>query len=214
MTTIAPSISGLARINLLPRSEVVRRERDKTVRLWVWIVLTAILVAVMIIGGAFAFKLFADQRLAAEQARTSVLLGEIASLSDVSQALATQNELTDFRAEAMASDFEWAPVIGKVTGVLPMGAALTGFDVVSGGVPEGDDPGSQEGLVGTMSVVSSTPLDIVAIIRSLRGVEGVLFADGRSVMSSEVSEGQFAYVLDVKLDQSIYSRQYATEGED
>jgi hypothetical protein len=201
----------MPRVNLMPRSELIRRERDKTVRLWIWIVLAAVLVAVLIIVGAFAFKLFADQRLAAEQARTNTLLTEIASLSEVSEALATESELTAFRGEAMATDFEWAPVVAKITAVLPGDTTLTGFDVSAGGVPQGEDPTVEPGLVGTVRIDSATPLDIVAIIRSLRGVEGVLFADGRSVTSSEVSEARFAYVLDVEFDQSIYSGQYATD---
>lgn len=215
MTAVTPPLTGFARVNLMPRPEIVRRERDKAVRLWVWIVLAAILVAILIIAGAFTFKLFADQRLAAEQARTNELLTEIAALSEVSQALGTERELTEFRAEAMASDFEWAAVIEKLTAVLPPDTALTGFDVITGGVPQGDDPAAEPGLVGTVSIDSATPLDIVAIIRSLRGVEGVLFADGRSVTTSEVSEGRFAYVLDMVFDQSIYSGQYSpTEGND
>lgn len=215
MTVMTPPFTGIPRVNLMPRSEVVRRERDKTIRTWVWVVLAAVIVAVLIIAGAFAFKLFADQRLATEQARTNVLLTEIASLSEVSRAIATESELTDFRAEATATDFEWAPVIAKLASVLPVDTALTGFDVSAGGVPQGDDPTAEQGMVGTVAVDSPTPLDIVTIIRALRDVEGVQFADGRAVTSSEVSEGRFAYSLEVKFDQSIYSAKYAAaEGDD
>lgn len=180
-------------------------------RLWVWIVLAAILVAVLIIGGAFAFKLLSDQRLALEQARTNALLTEIASLSEVSSALATEAELTEFRAEAMATDFEWAPVIGAISSVLPTNTILTGFDVTTGGAPQGEDPTTEQGLVGTVAVDSPTPLDIVPLIRSLRSVDGVYYADGQSVASSQVSEGRFAYVLNVVFDQSVYSKQYAVQ---
>jgi hypothetical protein len=195
----------------MPRIEVERRERDKLVRLWVWLVLGAIVVAVLIIAGAFAFKLFADQRLAAEQARTNVLLTEIASLSEVSQAIATESELTDFRTDAMATDLAWTPVVSKVTEVLPEDATLTGFDLSVGGAPHGDDPTLEQGVVGTVSIDSATPLDIVGIIRSLRGVEGVLYADGRSVTTSQVSEGRYAYQLEVQFDQTAYSNQYGAE---
>lgn len=214
MTAITPPFTGFARVNLMPRPEIARRERDKTVRLWVWIVLAAVLVALLIIAGAFTFKLFADQRLASEQARTTSLLTEIAALSEVSQALSTEQELTEFRAEAMASDFEWAAVVSKITAALPPDTALTGFELITGGIPQGDDPAVEKGLVGTVSIDSATPLDIVAIIRSLRGVDGVLFADGRSVTTSEVSEGRFAYVLDMEFDQSIYSGRYSTTEEE
>lgn len=211
MTAIPAPFAGTPRVNLMPRSEVARRERDKLVTLWVWIVLGAIIVALLIIAGAFALKFLADQRLAAEQTKTNTLLTEIAALSDVSQALSTQSELTDFRTEAMATDLAWSPVIVKVTGVLPPDATLTGFDLAVGGAPQGDDPTAEPGVVGTISIDSATPLDIVAIIRSLRTVEGVLFADGQSVTSSQVSAGRYAYQLTVQFDQTVYSNQYAPE---
>ena len=104
MSAITIPYAGIPRINLMPRSEVARRERDTLVRLWVWIGLGSIVVALLIIAGAFAVKFFADQRLAVEQARTNGLLTEIAALSEVSRALATEAELTEFRASALASD--------------------------------------------------------------------------------------------------------------
>lgn len=211
MTAIPVPFSGAPRVNLMPRTEVARRERDQLVRLWVWIVLGAIVVAVLIIAGAFAFKFFADQRLVSEQARTNALLTEIASLSEVSQALATESELTDYRTDAMATDLAWTPVIGKITGILPADTTLTGVDLAVGGVPVGDDPTLEQGLVGTVTFDSPTPIDIVPLIRSLRGVEGVLYADGQSVTSSQVSSGRYSYLLTVEFDQTVYSNEYAAE---
>ena len=211
MTAIPAPFSGVPRVNLMPRIEVARRERDKLVRLWAWLVVGAIVIALLVIAGAFAVKFFADQRLAAEQARTNTLLTEIAALAEVSQALATEAELTGFRSEAMATDLAWTPAVAKVTGILPADTALTGFDFAVGGVPQGQDPTAEPGLVGTFSVDSPTPLDIVAIIRSLRGVEGVLYADGQSVTSSQQSVGRYSYLLNVVLDQTAYSGEYAAE---
>ncbi len=54
--SLAPAFAGLPRVNLMPRSEVARRERDKLVRRWVWVVFGAILVALLIIAGAFWLK--------------------------------------------------------------------------------------------------------------------------------------------------------------
>lgn len=211
MTAIPAPFSGIPRVNLMPRIEVARRERDKLVRLWAWLVVGAIVIALLVIAGAFAVKFLADQRLAAEQARTNTLLTEIAALAEVSQALATEAELTGFRAEAMATDLAWSPAVAKVTGILPADTTLTGFDFAVGGVPQGDDPTAEPGLVGTFSVDSPTPLDIVEIIRSLRGVEGVLYADGQSVTSSQQSVGRYSYLLNVVLDQTAYSDEYAAE---
>lgn len=200
------------RVNLMPRSELARRERDRLVRGWVWGVLGAIVVAALIIAAAFWLKYAADQRLAAEQARTNNLLVELASLGEVSQALAAEQELTAFRADAMAVDLAWAPVLAKVTGVLPGDTAVTGFDFAVGAAPTGDDPTTQAGITGTVTFDSPTPLDIVPLIRSLRGVEGVLFADGQS-LSSDSEGGSYSYLLNVIFDQTVYSGQYAVAEE-
>lgn len=211
MTAIPVPFSGAPRVNLMPRTEIARRERDTLVRLWAWIVLGAIVVAALIIAGAFAFKFFADQRLVAEQARTNALLTEIASLSEVSEALATQSELTDFRTDAMMTDLAWTPVIAKITSILPSATTIAGVDFTVGGAPQGDDPTAEQGVVGTVTFDSPTPIDIVPLIRTLRGVEGVLYADGQSVTSSQVASGQYSYLLNVEFDQSVYSNQYASE---
>lgn len=201
-----------ARVNLMPRSELARRERDRLVGAWVWGILGAIVLAALIIAGAFWLKYSADQRLAAEQARTNNLLVELASLGEVSQALAAEQELTSFRTEAMAVDFAWAPLLAKVTGILPGDTTLSGFDLAVGAAPTGDDPASQAGVTGTVSFDSPTPLDIVDLIRDLRGVEGVLYADGQSV-TTESEGGSFSYLLNVVFDQTVYSGQYAAAEE-
>lgn len=211
MTAVAPPLAGAPRINLLPRSEVARRERDRLVRTWVWVVLGAILVAVLIIAAAFAYMFFAAQRLAAEQARTNSLLSEIAALSEVSTALATQSELLDFRAEAMASDLTLAPVLATITGVLPSGTSITGVDFTVGGAPRGAEPTVEAGLVGMVTFDSPTPIDIVPLIRALRAADTVLYADGQAVTSSQASSGLYSYLLTVDFDQSIYTNEYAPE---
>lgn len=197
------------RINLLPRSETQRRERERQVRGWVWGVLGAILLTLLVIAAAIWFRFSADQRLAAEQAETNNLLLELSSLSEVSGALAAEQELTDFRESAMASDIQWSPVIASVVSALPAGAVLTGFDVSVGGAPQGDDPTLETALTGRFWVTSPVPIDIVPTIRSVRGVEGVSYADGQSLTADGANEGAFAYELNVTFDQTIYSGLFA-----
>ncbi|WP_374312573.1 PilN domain-containing protein [Microbacterium sp.] len=211
MTAIASTLGGIQRVNLMPRAEIARRERSTLTRKWMWGVVGAVLVALLIVAGALTLKFLADQRLAAEQARSTQLLAEVSALADVSKALATEQELTEFRAEAMAPDFAWAPVMTALSAALPSGAALTGFDLVSGGAPQTDDPASEVGLTGTVAVTSPDPVDIVAAVRELREVPGVIYADGQSVTSSSVTEGSYSYLLTVTLDQSIYSGEFAIE---
>ncbi|SFS02646.1 hypothetical protein SAMN04487846_1594 [Microbacterium sp. cf046] len=210
---VTPAFAGMPRLNLMPRVEVERREREALTRKWVWGVLGAVLITLLIIGAAFAFKWLADQRLVAEQAKTNDLLLELSALSEVSRSLAAEEELTQFRSEAMASDFAWAPVIAKVASVLPADVILTGFDLASGGAGQTDEPTSEIGLEGTFALDSPNPIDIVGVVRALRAVDGVLYADGQAVTASTVTEGRFAYQLTVSFDQSIYSSAYVAEEE-
>lgn len=212
MSAMNPVIGGVPRINLMPRPEIERRERDALIRRWMWGVLAAVLVSLLIIGGAFALKWLADQRLAAEQAESNVLLSELAGLSDVSRALAIERELTAFRGEAMGADFDWAPVVATIAGALPADADLTGFQFLSGGVPQGDDPLGEVGLTGTVTVGSPNPIDIVATVRTLRQIPSVMMADGQSVATTGVTDGSYAYVLTVTFNQSIYSGDFTDGG--
>ena len=50
---LTPALAGAPRINLLPRSELDRRARERLTRRWVWGVFGAILVALLIIAGTF-----------------------------------------------------------------------------------------------------------------------------------------------------------------
>ena len=210
---MTPAFAGMPRVNLMPRSEIIRRERDSVMRGWMWGVLAAVAVAALIIAGAFVLRFAAEQRLAAEQATSTQLLGELSALAETSQALATEQELTQFRSEAMAADFSWAPVVASVASALPGDAALIGYDFVSGGAPQGADPALEVGVTGTVSVESPRPLDIVSTIRAIRALPGVIYADGQSVTASSVTEGNYGYLLNVTFDQSIYSGDYAVAGE-
>ena len=150
MSSTAPAfaLAGVPRVNLMPPLEIERRKRGSLVRVWAWVVVAAMLVAALVVAGAFALKFVADQALVAEQAETTVLLSELASLSPVSSAIATEAELTDFRADAMGADFAWAPVVATVAGALPGDVRLTGFDFTAGGIPQTDDPRTEVGLTG------------------------------------------------------------------
>lgn len=209
------TLSGIPRVDLMPRSEVERRQRERLTRAWLWGVLAAILVAVAVIAGAFALKWLADQALAAEQAKTNELLVELSTLSEVNQALMTEQELTAYRSLAGGTDLAWAPLISSTVQLLPPDVTLTGFELAVGGVPSTDDPESETGLVGSLTFVSPTPIDIVATIRNVRTAPGVLAADGQEVTASSVSEGQYQYKLTITYDQTIYSGAFAAqEGND
>lgn len=93
----ALALAGIPRVNLMPRAEIQRRERVDLTRGWAIGAGAAVLVALLVIGGAFAWRTMADQRLAAEQARTDALITELAGYADVSAALSDAEALKAFR---------------------------------------------------------------------------------------------------------------------
>ncbi|GAA1948813.1 hypothetical protein [Microbacterium deminutum] len=207
MSVAAPTLtrSGIPRVNLMPRLETERRARDRVVRAWLWGIVATVVVAFLVVLGVFGLKWVADQGLAAEQARTNTLLTELAGLSDVSGALATEQELGAFRAEAMGSDFVWAPVINSLASGLPADVRLTGFDLVTGGIPQPGESASGVGLVGTLTLSSPNAIDIAPTVRRFRQLPGVSHVDGRLVSSSQQAVGSYTYELSISFDQSIYS---------
>lgn len=216
MSSAVPAIpvGGVPRVNLIPRSELERRERVATARRWGWAAVGTLAVALMLIAGALAISLLADQRLAAEQARTNTLLAELGGLADVSSALGAENDLLDFRADAAGSDFVWADVMRSLQGALPAGVEVIGFDLLAGGVPQGDDPTAEVGLVGSLTLSSPNAIDIADTVRAMRALESVAEADGELVTTSQQSVGVYTYEIVVAFDQSIYSNRFAvTEGQ-
>ena len=211
---------GMPRVDLLPRSEIERREREKLSATWVRICLLAALLAVVLVGGAFAFNLWAQQNLVAEQARSTQLVQQIGALSDVSGALATETELQNFRADAMGSDLAWTAILDKVRSPLLPESAVLGFDLVPGVAPvpaaagaAKDDAAAKKavGLTGTLTIDSPNPLDLGPYVRNLRGVAGVLAADANAVVTSPSTPGRYTYTVDITFDQTVYSDRFVKE---
>lgn len=215
--TALASPTGIPRVNLLPPSEVARREREVLAGRWIWAVVGAVVLSALLVAGAWAWNQFAQQQLAAEQNRSTTLLQQIGSLSEVSGALSTERELNGFLAEAMGSDLVWQDVRAKVESVLPGGVALVGFDLIPGApatapVAE-EDAAASAGLSGTITLDSPNTLDIATIAERLRGVGAIVLSDANALAESTVVKGRFTYTIDVTFDQSIYTGRYAVPAE-
>jgi len=217
---VAAAPGGAPRVDLLPRSEIDRREREKLSAAWVRVGLLAVLLAVVLIGAAFAFNVWAQQNLVAEQARSTQLVQQIGALSDVSGALATETELQNFRAEAMGSDLAWTGILDKVRSPLLPENTVLGFDLTPGVAPAPatadatkDEEAAKKavGLTGTLTIDSPTALDLGPYVRSLRGVSGVVAADANAMVTSPSTPGRYTYTIDITFDQTVYSDRFAKE---
>ncbi|MCW3494789.1 hypothetical protein [Microbacterium sp. SSM24] len=204
----AYALGGAPRVDLMPRTETDRRQRHALVRKWVWAIIAAVSAVALAIAGGAWMQWSAQQRLASANADTTVLLGELAALTDVRTTAALEEELTEFRSQAMASDLAWPSLLGSVASVLPDDVVISGFDLTSGAIPVGEDPAGEVGVIGTMTFATSTPVEIVPLIRSVRALPGVIDADGWE-LTSEGDPRVYTYLLRTTFDQSVYTGDYA-----
>lgn len=209
--TAVPIAGSIPRVNLMPRVELERRQQAALIRRWGWGVVIALAVVVVVVVGAFGMKWMADQSLVAEQQRSAALQSQLTSLSKVSQALATDEQLGAFSTEARAADIDWTTTLSSIAAVMPAGVQLTGFDLTTGALPvKGASAASAPGLTGQLTMSSATPLDITPVIRSLRDVHGVISADGQGLTSTTAGSTpggspSYTYQLTVEFDQSLYT---------
>lgn len=207
---------GAPRVNLLPPSEVARRENEALAGRWIWIGISAVIISALLIGGAWVWNQFAQQQLAAEQNRTATLIQQISGLSEVSGALATDRELRAYLSEAMGSDISWREVRTTVESALPSGVTLIGFQLTPGAPAPAklsdDDAAAAAGLTGTVTLDSPNTLDIASIAERLRTVGAVMLSDANTLTQSNAEQGHYIYTIDVAFDQRIYTERFAAEG--
>lgn len=199
---------SLPRANLLPLSETRRRDVRRIGRSWVTIGLGSLVVALLLIGGAFALNVQAALRLAAANADTDRVIAEIAELAPVSQAVAQRTELSGLVTQAMAGDIAWRKAVGTIADALPSGVTVTGYALAAGQVPGDTAPDETVGAAGSVTVVSDEPISLVEATRALRGVDAILEV---SVQTLAEEEGLYTYTVEVQLDQTIYSGDFAPE---
>lgn len=202
--------AGVPRVNLLPASELHRRAAGALIRRWVAGLLATAVAVSGLVAAAYWERTVAAQQLAAEQARTLDLNGELAGLSHVSRAFAERTALTTLRGQAMGTDIQWRPLFADLTGALPKGAELVGFDLVTGVNPVAEvDPGIGIGLIGRLTVNTNDPADQNRMVDKLRSLDITLAADA-DTLSSEGENG-FSFVVEFVLDQTHYSGDHLPE---
>ncbi|MGC4152799.1 MAG: hypothetical protein QM628_06935 [Propionicimonas sp.] len=204
------AVAGVPRVNLLPAAELQRRAAGVLVRRWVAGLMATAVVVSGLVAAAYWERTVAAQQLAAEQARTLDLNGELAGLSHVSQALAERTTLTTLRGQAMGADIQWRPLFTDLTSTLPRGSELAGFDLVTGINPADEvDPGTGIGLIGRLTVHTDDPADQDRMIDKLRALDITLSADAGALTSED--EDGFSFVVEFVLDQTHYSGEHLPE---
>ena len=206
----AMAIGGAPQVNLMPRSETERRRTSALVRRWITALIGALALVAAATAGAFWLQLTAVQGLVAENARTQGLLSQLAELSDVQSQLDLQSELTTFRGDAMATELRWGALVGTVGSVLPEGVTITGFSLAPAGMPRGDDPAAEVGATGSVTLASAGPQQVVPLVRAVRGLPGVIEADGWAVDATDTG---FTYELRIAFDQSVYAGAHDEEAD-
>ena len=218
----SPSSHGLIlgsvpHVNLMPRSEIERRGRKVLIHRWLLILIAALLLVGIVVLGGFSLKIAADLRLASENERTTALLAELSSLSDVSDMLRQEADLTSFRTEALGTDLTWSRLLGATASVLPAGSAITNFAVEAAGIGRtGGEPQDLPGPAVVMTVTSATPLDVVGVIRAMRGATGIYAADGIELRKEAVTADPdapilYSYVLTILAAEEMYTGRFAPE---
>jgi len=203
-----PGFGPFPRVNLLPRSEIERRERAALMGRWLLGVVLALILVAAVSAGAYAVSMFAGHRLAAENARTTQLIAQLAGLSEVSKIRGVQRELEDFRTEAMGADVAWMPVFSTIEGVIPGAGTITGWDLTTGALPGESEATATPGVTGTVTLESRVPMDLVSMVRELRRQDGVIDADG-ALLEREATDILYRYTLTATFDQTVYTGRYA-----
>lgn len=202
------SISGAPRVNLLPRSERQRRAASALARRWAVVLVGAVVVAVAVVGGAYAYSMMTSARLTAEQARTTDLLVQLGQLKPVSDAISTRATLTAQREQAMSGDIDWAPIVTRLASALPGDAALTGYALNAGGAAQDADPTTQVGMLATLTVSAGEPVDAARTAAALRALDGVTRVE---VVRLGVEDERYTATVAVALDQTIYTGKYSSQ---
>lgn len=203
-------IGGVPRVNLLPAGEVHRRAAGALVRRWIAALMATAVVVSGLVAAAYWERSIANRQLAAEQARTLQLNGELAGLAHVNLAFAERATLTTLRAEAMGTDTDWRATFADLTRSLPSDAELTGFELITGTNPVADaGPGTGIGLIGRLTVSTDDPADQDRMVDKLRSLDIALAADAGALTAA--GEEGFSFVVEFVLDQTHYSGKHLPE---
>jgi len=198
---------GLPRVNLMPAVELARRERGILLRRWALGLLATATVVGLVVTGALALRIAADQRLAAEQQRTQELIAQLAEFTEVTEATSGRTQLQDYVSQAAGNDLAWRKLFDAVTDALPDGVHLEGYQLTVGALPEtGVEPAQQVGIAGVLTLATGRPADQAATVTALRKLPGAFLVDVGDLTAADA--GGFTFVVTFVADQTVYSGRF------
>lgn len=201
-------VGVLPHVDLLPPSEIQRREISARARSWVVIGLGAVALVLALIVGTFVMNTIANVRLADEKARTLTIADQTEALGPVSKIVNTQTELEVLRTQSMAGDIAWMPVLAGIQSQLPAGVSVAGYSLSGGPVPTPGVVGV--GVIGSVTLKSTVPLTVVEATHALRSAPHVTAVETEEYASKD---GIVTYRFHVEIDQTVYTGAFATKGQ-
>jgi len=194
------------RVNLIPRAELERRRSRRAARAWLVALIIAALLAIGMVGGAWAAKELAGRKLAQEQQRTGALAEQLEGYRDVSGALRAQESLTRMRATAMGADLSWTALIDSIRRQLPDGVTLGWYTIASG--PAVGDEAETAGPSGTITVMTQNLALLTTAAEAIRDGDAVSMI---ALQHTEATEGVVVATFEIAFTSVVNSGAYARE---
>lgn len=203
-------VAGVPRVDLMPRSETLRRGRASLVRMWAFLALGAAALGILIIGAALVFLLTANGALAAEEDRSARIAAERASLAPVDQAVTTRAAIEALRARVAANDVEWRSLLTGIGSRMPPEVTLVEFTLQPVDPLAAADPETDVGVAGTLTFIGPDPQSQTATIDALRTVPGHLTSDAGAYRTP--APGVVEFDVEVSFDKTALAVATGTPG--
>lgn len=193
-------LQGGPRVDLLPPIVEVRRKQNATLRLLMLGLVGIAAIAVVASIAVWVLATVAERGLADEQARTTTLLQEQNTFSDI---ISVKSQLGDYdqaRLAALYADTDWPRIMRELDAALPAGVAITSESITIKGLGADNAAATTEGAVaidapGVIEVLfaataptfdSPTPL-----LNALAGLTGYVSANVSAVSNT----GEHGYTI-------------------
>ena len=209
-------IGGEARADLLPPE--LRQQRNAVStrhRLWAS---TAVLVVLMLFGtGIAAFQAFQGRLgLAAEQARTSVLLAQQTKYIKVRVVQDEIGFLQAARQVGTSTEIDWQAYLNKVQATLPANVALTSVAIEAGSPLASFTQAAvplQGSRIATLSFVatSQTLPEVPAWLDSLTTLPGYTDASPGNV-ARDAATGAYTVNITMHISEAAFTNRFAAKG--